>query len=39
MTQTTRKKILAIPGSTRKNSTNHRLIKAIAELSAGELDI
>jgi len=28
-----RKKILAISGSTRKNSTNHRLLKAIAELS------
>lgn len=28
-----RKKILAICGSTRTNSTNHRLIKAIAELS------
>jgi NAD(P)H-dependent FMN reductase len=33
------KKVLAISGSTRKNSSNHTLIKAIAELSAGTLDI
>jgi chromate reductase, NAD(P)H dehydrogenase (quinone) len=34
-----KKKILAISGSTRKNSTNHRLIRAIAELSKEILDI
>jgi NAD(P)H-dependent FMN reductase len=34
-----RKKILAISGSTRKNSTNHSLISAIAELTARDLDI
>ncbi len=34
-----RKKILAICGSTRINSTNHRLIKAIAELSKDIFDI
>src|SRR6266496_6178304 len=36
---TTRKKILAICGSTRKSSTNLNLIKAIIELCAEELDI
>jgi chromate reductase, NAD(P)H dehydrogenase (quinone) len=35
----TRKKILAISGSTRKESTNHSLIKAIADLYAERLDI
>ncbi len=34
-----RKKILAICGSTRTNSTNHRLINAIAELSKDSFDI
>jgi chromate reductase, NAD(P)H dehydrogenase (quinone) len=34
-----RKKIMAICGSTRINSTNHRLIKAIAELSKDSFDI
>jgi chromate reductase len=34
-----RKKVIAIPGSTRKNSSNHGLIKAIADLSGDELDI
>lgn len=33
------KKILAICGSTRTNSTNHRFIKAIAELSKDIFDI
>lgn len=33
------KKILAIPGSTRSNSTNHGLIKAIASLMGEELTI
>jgi NAD(P)H-dependent FMN reductase len=36
---TDRKKIVAISGSTRKNSTNLNLIKAIIELSADDLDI
>jgi chromate reductase len=34
-----KKKILAISGSTRQNSTNYNLIKAIAELSANNFDI
>ena len=34
-----RKKIIAISGSTRLNSTNHGLIKAITALSKDELDI
>ena len=34
-----RKKILAILGSTRQNSTNHRLIKAISEMSKDIFDI
>lgn len=34
-----RKKILAICGSTRTNSTNHHLIKAIAELSKDIFEI
>ncbi len=34
-----KKKVLAILGSTRQNSTNHSLIKAIADLSAESLDI
>ncbi len=34
-----KRKVLAISGSTRQNSTNHRLIKAIIELSAASLDI
>ncbi len=33
------KKVIAICGSTRLNSTNHSLIKAIVNLSAGDLDI
>ena len=33
------KKIMAISGSTRQNSSNLNLINAIIELSAGELDI
>jgi NAD(P)H-dependent FMN reductase len=33
------KKILGIPGSTRSNSTNHALIKAIAALTAKDLAI
>jgi len=36
---TNRKKILAISGSTRQNSTNLNLIKAIVELFAEELDV
>ncbi len=34
-----RKKVIAISGSTRQNSTNHHLIKAILDLSRDELDI
>lgn len=34
-----RKKILAISGSTRENSTNHRLINAITEISKDIFDI
>jgi len=34
-----KRKVLAISGSTRQNSTNHSLIKAIIELSATSLDI
>ena len=34
-----RKKVIAISGSTRQNSTNHGLIKAITALSKDELDI
>lgn len=34
-----RKKILAISGSTRQNSTNHRLIKAITDISKDVFDI
>ncbi len=34
-----KKKVLAISGSTRQNSINHSLIKAIAELSATSLEI
>lgn len=34
-----KKNVLAISGSTRKNSTNHNLIKAIAELSAETLNV
>ncbi len=33
------KKVVAICGSTRQNSINHSLIKAIADLSAANLDI
>lgn len=33
------KKVLAISGSTRQNSSNHNLIKAIAELFIDELEI
>ena len=33
------KKIFAIPGSTRQNSTNHNLIKAIANIFAGKITI
>jgi chromate reductase, NAD(P)H dehydrogenase (quinone) len=35
MTHAPKRKILAISGSTRHNSTNHNLIKAIAELTQG----
>jgi chromate reductase len=34
-----RKKVVAISGSTRQNSTNESLIKAIADLSAESIDI
>ncbi|HEY5368165.1 MAG TPA: NADPH-dependent FMN reductase [Hanamia sp.] len=34
-----KKKILAISGSTRKDSTNHRLLKAIAEISKNNFDV
>ncbi|MCW3110931.1 MAG: NADPH-dependent reductase [Segetibacter sp.] len=34
-----KKNIIAISGSTRQNSINHSLIKAIADLSAASLDI
>jgi chromate reductase len=34
-----KKKVVAISGSTRQNSTNHSLIKAIADLSSARLDI
>jgi NAD(P)H-dependent FMN reductase len=34
-----KKKVVAICGSTRQNSSNHNLIKVIAELSAAHLDI
>lgn len=34
-----RKKVLAISGSTRQNSSNHKLINAIAALAAGQMDI
>lgn len=34
-----KKKVVAICGSTRQNSTNHSLIKAIADLSADDLDV
>jgi NAD(P)H-dependent FMN reductase len=34
-----KKKVIAISGSTRQNSINHSLIKAIADLSAENLDI
>jgi len=34
-----KKKVIAICGSTRQNSTNHSLIKAIVDLSAESLDI
>ena len=34
-----RKKVLAISGSTRKDSSNAQIIKAIARLSAGSLEI
>jgi chromate reductase, NAD(P)H dehydrogenase (quinone) len=37
--QKLKKKILAISGSTRQNSTNHHLIKALAVLSHQELEI
>lgn len=36
---TSRKKVLAISGSTRKNSINQILIKALADISAATLDI
>lgn len=35
----TKKKVLAISGSTRKNSTNHRLLQAIAEITKNNFDI
>jgi chromate reductase len=33
------KKVLAIPGSIRAGSSNHRLLQTIARLTAGELDV
>lgn len=39
MYQEQKKKILAISGSTRHNSTNHSLIQAIAELTKDRFDI
>ena len=33
------KKILAIPGSVRASSSNHRLLRTIAEMTASELDV
>jgi chromate reductase len=39
MSTSLKKKILAISGSTRKNSTNHHLLKAIANLTADDFDI
>jgi len=33
------KNVLAIPGSTRKNSSNHSLVKAIADLTVNKLNI
>lgn len=39
MTIVERKKVLAISGSTRQNSTNHSLIKAIADLYAADLNV
>lgn len=35
----TKKKVLAISGSTRKNSTNHRLLKAIEKISKNNFDV
>ena len=34
-----KKKVVAISGSTRQNSTNENLIKAIADLSTESIDI
>jgi chromate reductase, NAD(P)H dehydrogenase (quinone) len=34
-----RKKVLAISGSTRQNSSNHKLINAIAALADDQLEI
>jgi len=39
MSASPKKKILAISGSTRKNSTNHYLLQAIANLTADDFDI
>jgi len=39
MTEQKRKKIVAIPGSTRKNSTNHSLMRALAALKGDQLEI
>ena len=39
LTQMSRKKVVAISGSTRRNSINHSLIRAIRELSAESLAI
>lgn len=36
---TSRKKVLAISGSTRQNSSNHKLINAIASLAADQMEI
>ena len=35
----TLKKVLAISGSTRQNSSNHKLINAIAALAADQMEI
>ena len=36
---TSKKKVLAISGSTRQNSSNHKLINAIAHLASEQIDI
>lgn len=34
-----KKKILAISGSTRKDSTNHKILKVIAELVSNKVEV